>query len=60
MIKQDANAWDNFIHTGKVEDYLRYCQAKQQSPPDETKEAASAYAAYNGGDRPEAVQGRRG
>ena len=26
-MESDKNAWENFIHTGKIDDYLRYRRA---------------------------------
>jgi len=60
MQKQENNTWEQFTHSGKVEDYLRYCQTKQGPSSSATKDTVASYARNPGGDRPPAVQNRRG
>jgi|GEM_PF-1318715 len=52
----DHAAWERFRRTGKVEDYLSYCQLKQQPGVDNSREAVPFDAAHNGRDRPAELQ----
>lgn len=29
-MKFDSNTWDSFLETGKIDDYLSYCQDRKQ------------------------------
>ena len=59
MNQQEATAWKQFSHTGKVEDYLTYCQMKDQTPARE-KETVAPDATHIGGSYPSAIQNRNG
>lgn len=51
IAREDKTAWERFFETGKVEDYLSYCQQRGQ-PGGSLEKAVPFRAADNGGDRP--------
>lgn len=53
---KEINYWQQFVHTGKVDDYLQYRSSTKENADDEIREGAG-YAGLRGSDGDRA-QGR--
>lgn len=57
----NQTAWDSFLETGKIDDYLKYCQdRKQQMYVSATGGAEATNATDSQWDCPAGLQNRRG